>query len=158
MTADVSLRLAVPSDAESIASMSRQEIEHGLRWSWIPHRVARAIRDPETNVIVAVASGALVGFGIMSYRSEDAHLLLFAVSARHRRQGIGSALLAWLEATAIAAGSKRILVEARWDNVAGRSFYNQLGYHEMAVCEAMYSGRVDGVRLEKWLWSGHGPR
>jgi len=152
--ADVSIRLGLPSDAEGIANMSRKEIELGLRWSWTPHRVARAIRDPETNVIVAGGSDALAGFGIMSYRGEDAHLLLFAVSARHRRQGIGSAMLAWLEATAITAGSKRILVEARWDNVPGRSFYNEMGYHEMAVCEAMYSGRVDGVRLEKWVRAG----
>ena len=40
---------------------------------------AAAIRDPETNVVVAGESGAIIGFGIMFYPSEDAHLLLFAV-------------------------------------------------------------------------------
>ena len=37
------------------------------------------------------------------------------------------------------------------DNEAARSFYNEHGYHERDVAPRMYSGRLDGVRLEKWL-------
>jgi ribosomal-protein-alanine N-acetyltransferase len=151
MITDVSVRLARPADAGSIAAMSRMYIEQGLPWTWTPDRVYRAIGDPETNVIVAGEPGALIAFGIMSYMTEDAHLLLFAVRASRRRQGVGSAMLAWLEAVASAAGSKRIRVEARRDNVSARSFYSEHGYHERSICKAMYSGRVDGVRLEKWL-------
>jgi ribosomal-protein-alanine N-acetyltransferase len=149
--ADVSVRLAVPVDARGIAALSRTSIEQGLRWTWTPDRVDRAIRDPETNVAVADRAGSLVGFGIMSYPAEDAHLLLFAVRLGRRRQGVGSALLAWLESVAIAAGSARIRVEARWDNVAARSFYSEHGYHERDIGKAMYGARVDGVHLEKWL-------
>src|ERR1700739_2843572 len=98
MLAGTSIRLGAPADAARIAAMSRTTIEQGLPWSWTPDRVARAIRDPETNVIVAGEPGTLVGFGIMSYLAEDAHLLLFAVRAPRRRQGVGSAMLAWLEA------------------------------------------------------------
>jgi len=151
MIAEVPVRFALPSDAARIAAMSRAEIEHGLQWSWMPDRVARAIRDPATNVIVAGEGRALLAFGIMSYLAEDAHLLLFAVRGDRRRQGVGSAMLAWLEAVARAAGSMRIRVEARLDNVAGRSFYSEHGYHERDICKAMYGGRLDGVRLEKWL-------
>ena len=68
-----------------------------------------------------------------------------------QRQGIGSSLLAWLEASAVAAGSERIRVEARRDNAAGRSFYNSHGYHEVRLKLRMYSGALDGVHLEKWL-------
>jgi ribosomal-protein-alanine N-acetyltransferase len=35
--------------------------------------------------------------------------------------------------------------------VAARSFYNEHGYHERDVAPRMYSARLDGVRLEKWL-------
>jgi ribosomal-protein-alanine N-acetyltransferase len=151
MLADIPIHLADLADAPDIAALSRTEIEHGLGWSWTPERVARAVRDPETNVIVAGRPGDLAGFGIMSYLDDDAHLLLFAVRAGRRRQGLGSAILAWLEAVAATAGAKRIRVEARWDNVAGRSFYSERGYHEGRICRAMYGGRLDGVRLEKWL-------
>ena len=151
MIADVAVRFADLADAPAIAAMSREYIEHGLPWSWLPARVARAIRDPETNVVVVGRRAAIVAFGIMSYRDDDAHLLLFAVRRSSQRQGIGSAILLWLEDVARAAGCRRIRVEARRDNVAARSFYNEHGYHERAIRTAMYSGVVDGVRLEKWL-------
>ena len=34
---------------------------------------------------------------------------------------------------------------------AARSFYNEHGYHEGAVVRGMYSERLAGVKLEKWL-------
>ena len=60
-------------------------------------------------------------------------------------------LLAWLEASARVAGAQRIRVEARRDNVPARTFYNELGYHEVAIRRGRYSDGVDGVVLEKWL-------
>ena len=153
MIADVAIRLASPADAAEIAAMSRDAIEHGLPWSWRRERVAQAIADRDTNVVVVAEPGMLVAFGIMSYLDDDAHLLLFAVRESSRRQGIGSAVLLWLEAVARAAGACRIRVEARRDNEAARSFYNEHGYHERAIAHAMYSAKSDGIRLEKWLLS-----
>jgi ribosomal-protein-alanine N-acetyltransferase len=151
MRTELALRLATPADAQAIALLSRDTIEQGLPWTWGPQRVARAIRDANTNVVVAGAAEAIAGFGIMSYLETDAHLLLLAVHPLRRREGLASAILAWLEDVARAAGARRIRVEARRDNVAARSFYNEHAYHERAIREAMYSGIADGVRLEKWL-------
>ena len=145
------IRLATPADAAAIAALSRDEIEQGLPWTWQAPRVRRAIRDPETNVVVVGPAGAIAAFGIMFYADDDAHLLLFAVQRAQQRRGVGSALLRWLEAAAQAAGAKRIRVEARMDNVAARSFYSEHGYHERAVVPRMYSDSLDGVKLEKWL-------
>jgi ribosomal-protein-alanine N-acetyltransferase len=154
MIADVAVRLATLADAANIAAMSRDYIEFGLPWNWRPHRVARAITDPDTNVAVVGDHEAILAFGIMFYSDDDAHLLLFAVRQASQRRGIGSAVLLWLEAVARAAGAKRIRVEARWDNTAARSFYSEHGYHERSIKNAMYSGVVDGIRFEKWLRSG----
>jgi ribosomal protein S18 acetylase RimI-like enzyme len=151
MIADIAIRLATPSDAADIAVMSRDHIELGLPWRWRTERVARAIGDPDTNVVAVGNPGALVAFGIMSYREDDAHLLLFAVRHSQQRTGVGSAMLLWLETVARTAGLQRIRVQARRDNLAARSFYNQHGYHERAIETAMYSGVADGVQLEKWL-------
>jgi ribosomal protein S18 acetylase RimI-like enzyme len=151
MIADIAIRFATLADAEAIAAMSRDTIEQGLPWRWRRERVARAIRDPETNVVVVGAQGAITAFGLMYYAQEDAHLLLFAVQRASQRQGVGTALLLWLEEVARAAGAKRIRVEARRENEAARSFYNEHGYHEREIKKLMYSGVVDGVCLEKWL-------
>jgi ribosomal-protein-alanine N-acetyltransferase len=145
------VRLATRDDAPGIAAMSRDEIEQGLGWSWTEGRVARAIADPEANVIVAGSTGALTGFGIMSYRDEYAHLALFAVAAAHRRQGVGSAMLVWLESVAREAGLTRIRVECRRTNDAARNFYGEHGYHELSISRRYYRGIEDAVVLEKHL-------
>ena len=147
----LTIRFATRDDAAAIAALSRDEIEHGLPWTWRPARVRHAIADAQTNVIVAGPPGDVHAFGAMYYADDDAHLLLFAVHRSRQRQGVGTALLRWLEEAALAAGARRIRVEARMDNEAARSFYNEHGYHEGDVVRGMYSGRLDGVKLEKWL-------
>ena len=131
--------------------MSRTLIEHGLPWTWRPGRIAREIAAPNKNVVVAKDRGGLVGFGIMEYLDEHAYLVLFAVRARIQRQGVGSAILQWLVASAMVAGAERVRVEARRSNVAGRCFYSEHGYHEIRIEPRRYGGVEDGIVLQKWL-------
>jgi ribosomal-protein-alanine N-acetyltransferase len=143
------IRLAMLCDAERIAVMSRDFIEHGLGWSWDAARVARRIRQRETNVVVAESGAELVGFGLMQYLDDQAHLLLFGVEPIYRRQGIGSGLLSWLETCAITAGIELIFLESRVANTAARGFYGGHGYRELAVMPRYYSGREDAIRMGK---------
>ena len=131
--------------------MSRDLIERGLPWNWRPARVLQAIRNPESNVAVVRLDGLLVGFGIMEYLETDAYLALLAVRSSHQRNGIATALVHWLEASARVAGAQRIRVETRRDNVPARTFYNELGYQEVAIRAGRYSDGIDGILLEKWL-------
>ena len=158
MTPALDVRIASPRDAGDIAAMSRVLIEHGLPWTWRPARVAQAVAATDTNVVVVREQEGLVAFGIMNCLDEDAHLVLFAVRRHSQRQGIGSALLAWLEASAFVAGAQRIRVEARRDNAGARSFYNEHGYHELVIKSRMYSGAVDGICLEKCLCQSASPQ
>ncbi len=147
--ADVNVRLARTADAADIAAMSRDYIEHGLPWTWTEGRVAAAIGDPDTNVVVVGDLSAITAFGIMSYPNDDAHLLLFAVRRSQQRRGVGSAVLRWLEEAARAAGAKRIRVECRRDNAAARNFYCEHGYAELRLTPKFYRGVKDGIHLEK---------
>lgn len=145
------IRLAHPSDAEVMAHLSRAEIEQGLTWRWTPQRVRRSMHDADTNVAVAVEGARLLGFGIMVYRDERAHLCLLAVQPAHRRRGVGTALLAWLEQVARVAGITALGLEARQDNAAALAFYQRQGYRRVAVVAGMYQGVEAGVRLRKEL-------
>jgi ribosomal protein S18 acetylase RimI-like enzyme len=151
MRAGIQLRLATRRDVDDIAVMSRDLIEHGLPWRWSAERVLRSLRDRSTNVVVATGDETLLGFGIMKYCEQDAHLLLLAVSPAGRRQGIGTAILEWLEGVALTAGVKRVLLECRRGNATARNFYGTLGYHELKLVRRMYEGLEDGITLEKWL-------
>lgn len=143
--------LARADEAGRIAMLSRQAIEHGLSWKWTPQRVLRSVRDPATNTIVARDGRDLLGFAIMKYGDEDAHLHLMAVELRHRRQGVGSALLGWLEVTAYTAGLARIRVEARAGNLEARALYRKFGYRESREILGYYQGVDDAVVLMKTL-------
>jgi len=149
MDPEIRIELAAPDDSVEIGEMSEADIEYGLPWRWTPPRIARAIRNPATNVAVARGPAGLVAFGIMTYADEVAHLLLFAVRASRRRSGVGSALLVWLEDVARVAGIAKIRLEARQDNAPARAFYRKHGYREVAKVLGMYCGIEDGVRLEK---------
>jgi [ribosomal protein S18]-alanine N-acetyltransferase len=154
------LRLAVPADAPAIAALSRDRIELGLGWRWTAPRVLRCVLDRATNVVVMRGQPAahgergeppLRGFGIMKYHDDEAHLLLLAVDVQAVRCGIGSAMVAWLEASACAAGIVRIQLEARDTNEAARAFYARLGYCEVRRLPAYYEGREACVQLAKDL-------
>lgn len=153
MIVDREISLAKPVDARAIAMMSRDLVEYGLAWRWTPPRILRVIRDPAINVAVAREKGELAGFAIMQYKAEEAHLLLLAVAAAHQRKGIGRDLMAWLETTALTAGTGCIYLEARASNLAAHAFYSRLGYLEIAEVLELYSNSEDGVRFGKDLWA-----
>lgn len=149
------LRLATLADAARIAEMSRDLIERGLGWSWTARRIAHCIADADTNVVLALEQGARIGFGVMKYRDDEAHLLLLAVTPRYARRGLGSALVDWLEASARAAGMGRIHLEARQGNVAAIAFYTHLGYRQSQLVAGYYQGREASVRMVKDLRVAH---
>ena len=145
------IELAASADARVIADLSRDVIEQGLGWSWTAPRVLKALRDDATNVIVARRNSGVAGFAIMRYGDDTAHIVLFAVDAGHRRCGIGTALIAWLETTARTAGISAIQLEARSGNRDARAFYGQVGFNEIGVRVSYYRGVEDAVRFEKSL-------
>lgn len=151
MSETISIRLATMADAESIAVMSRDYVEAGLRWGWTPHRVARSIQHRDTNVAVAIRANKCIGFGIMKYEDTDAHLMLFAVTPMLRRRGVGNALMDWLETSAVTAGIELIWLEARANNTEALAFYRARGYRTLDRMHRYYSGVEDAVRIGKDL-------
>jgi [ribosomal protein S18]-alanine N-acetyltransferase len=152
MISNLTLRLATRDDAPGIARLSRDRIEHGLGWSWTAPRVLRSILDAQTNVVVAQDGADRIGFGIMKYHDDEAHLLLLAVPAQACRRGVGSAMVGWLERSALVAGVGQVYLEARVTNAPARAFYARLGYREVQTLPGYYAGREACVRLAKDLW------
>jgi [ribosomal protein S18]-alanine N-acetyltransferase len=144
--------LAHPSEARSIAEMSRDYVEYGLGWSWTPARVLKAIQDRTTNVAVIREKGLVLAFGIMRYGEQKAHLTLLAVQPAERKRGLGAVLLSWLEKSAAVAGIERLQLEARVDNPVAITFYRNQGYEQAGIVHGYYRGEVDAMRLEKSLW------
>ena len=148
----VAIRLARLNEAPLIAVMSRDLIEHGLGWTWTPTRVAQCIRDADTNVVIADSNGATIGFAIMRFGTENAHLDLFAVVPKRRRLGVGRQLIEWLEKVALVAGTPIISLEVRASNRTAQAFYRKLGYRLMAAVPRYYGGVESAIRMTRDLW------
>jgi ribosomal-protein-alanine N-acetyltransferase len=152
--AKVNIRLARIDEAARIASMSLELIETGLGWSWTPERVARSIADRDTITLAACCHGRVVGFAIMYFGDEHAHLNLIAVQPRSQRAGIGRMLMAWLEESALAAGIAVIRLELREKNEAARLFYERLGYGVIGRVPLYYRGLETAIRMARDIRRG----
>ncbi len=148
------IRLAKTSDAMRIGEMSRDLIESGLGWSWTPSRVLRAIKEKSSNVIVAVEGNEVIGFAVMQYLDAEARLDLFGVHPSHRRKGVGTRMVQWLEETALMNGNGVVYLETRLRSQGARQFYKSLGYIVIQRIPGYYNGRETGVRMARDLWSG----
>jgi [ribosomal protein S18]-alanine N-acetyltransferase len=143
----LTFELAAESDAFGIARMSRDLIETGLGWSWTAVRVLRSIRDPEVVVLVARGGRQIVGFAIMDFGEEDAHLALLAVDPSHRRRGVGRHLFHWLKESALTAGIAVVKLELRASNLDAQHFYRYLGFEEIGWTAGYYRRRETALRM-----------
>ena len=141
------LRLATPADTADIATMSRDLIEHGLGWSWTRARVARNVANRDTATLVACSGRRVVGFAMMYFGDDHAHLNLLAVRPAYQRNGVGRRMVAWLVDSARVAGISAIHLEVRSNNAVARRFYRALGFQEMTLLPRYYSG----VEAAVWM-------
>jgi len=152
MLKEYDLRQARFRDATQIGHLSRTIIEYELGWSWTPQRIAKKIKDKSTYAVVAVEGDHVVGFAVMSYLENEAHLDLFGVDPNYQRKGVGMKLIEWLEKTALVSGIGIIYLETRLKNKTGRKFYQKLGYKNIQRIHQYYDGRETAIRLAKDLW------
>ena len=148
---DVTLRLAGPHDAQAIALMSRDLVEAGLGWKYDAPRVLRSIRERDTVTLVACDRASVVGFAIMEFGDDRAHLVLLAVRPAQRRSGIGRLMLHWLLESAQTAGIGSVHLELRARNEAARAFYRAMGFSESVLVPGYYRGREAALRMLRML-------
>jgi ribosomal protein S18 acetylase RimI-like enzyme len=87
----------------------------------------------------------------MRYGDDEAHLDLLGVDPSHRRKGLGSRIVAWLEKVALVAGITAVFLEVREQNHDARAFYERLGYRDLARLAGYYQGRESAIRMGREL-------
>jgi len=118
-----------------------------------PRRVLAAyLAEPGTATLVAERDGEILGYVVAARgRSETGHIITLDVTARARRAGLGSELMAAAEARLKAAGCRAVLLETAVDNSAALAFYKRHGYAVLRTLPRYYEGSVDALLLEKRL-------
>jgi ribosomal protein S18 acetylase RimI-like enzyme len=153
---DYRFELALPGDAAPIAFLSRRLIEAGLPPSWPADRVLCHIKRTDSVVLTSRFHGQLVGFAIMQFGDDRAHLNLLAVAGAHQRRGLGRQLMNWLHESALVAGTFLVGLELRATNSSAQRFYESLGYRPGGVMAGYYQGVEDALRMTRDLHVGRG--
>lgn len=148
---DITLQPACRGDAPAIALMSRDLIEGGLGWQYRSERICQLIDDPETVTLVARDGERILGFAVMTFGDERAHLVLLAVRQACQRRGIARRLTRWLLQSATTAGIASVHVELRAQNEAAYAFYRALGFVETLRFPGYYRGRETAIRMIRML-------
>jgi ribosomal protein S18 acetylase RimI-like enzyme len=142
------------AEARRLAAMSHEFVEAGLRPAWSASRITWHMRHPESIVLTARQGDASVGFAIMRYGDDVAHLNLLAVEPAHRRRGVARKIMTWLEESALTAGTFIIGLELRASNQAAFAFYAALGYRELGRVSGYYQGIEHAIRMARDVRTG----
>jgi ribosomal-protein-alanine N-acetyltransferase len=134
--------------------MSQEFVEAGLRPSWTAPRITWHIRHSESIVLTARYHDTAIGFAVMRFGDEAAHLNLLAVEPVHRRRGVAKRMMTWLEETALTAGTFTIGLELRATNQTAFAFYLALGYQELGRVAGYYQGVEPAIRMARDVRTG----
>jgi len=104
---------------------------------------------------VACRGERVVGFCVLMFAPDVAHLLLIAVRPDEQRKGVGYQLLRHCEARALARGLPAVLLEVRPSNRSAVAFYINRGFRQMGTRKGYYpkdrNAREDAWVMEKQL-------
>ncbi|HYA97006.1 MAG TPA: GNAT family N-acetyltransferase [Methylomirabilota bacterium] len=101
--------------------------------------------------LVAEDGGKIAGFILAEENRPLAHIITLDVDEAHRRRGLGSRLLAQMEANLAAREVRSILLETATTNAAAIAFWQVHGYRSQAVLKRYYLGRLDAYEMRKTL-------
>jgi len=90
----------------------------------------------------------LIGYGILQYGPDEAHLLNICVDASYQRRGFALYFLRWLQQRAHRHGALTMFLEVRPSNPRAIELYLQNGFNEIARRRDYYDapgGREDAV-------------
>lgn len=109
------------------------------------------MENTSKNVVVARNNKKLLGFGIMTYRNNDANLDLLAVKQNYRRRGVARNIVEWLIEVAMEAGVHSVYVQVRKLNRGAVEFYRKLSFQKIDELAGYYEGKETGVIFCKTL-------
>jgi ribosomal protein S18 acetylase RimI-like enzyme len=147
---DLRLRPARRTDANALARLETAAFR-GDRLS--RRSFAALVRSPSAILLVAIVSGAIVGYALVLTRrgSRVARLYSLAVAPEAGGQGLGSRLLAASERAARARGAESLRLEVRSDNSAAIGLYERRGYRLIGRRADYYHDGAAALRYQRRL-------
>src|ERR1041384_1905431 len=144
-----SLRSYDPRDFAALYKLDQSCFPPGISYSKTTLRYFLTLASADC--VVAEEGGKIVGFILSEENPPLAHIITLDVDAKHRRHGIGDALLGALESNLTARGVRSILLETAVDNEAAVAFWKSRSYRIEATLKRYYLKRIDAYEMRKIL-------
>jgi ribosomal-protein-alanine N-acetyltransferase len=132
------LRLATSADISAIIALER-DVPGLVHWSEHIYQKIFQSETPERMLWVVEEDGELHGFLVARFDAAECELENLVVAARERRRGLGSQLMQALVAIGRERHLKRILLDVRESNYAGRALYKRFGFQVNGRRRGYYS-------------------
>ena len=97
---------------------------------------------------IYLRDGELIGYAVLMYASDEAHLLNLSIAAHCQRQGYGSLLLQGVCEIARGNGARLLFLEVRPSNAAALRLYERHGFRRVGLRRDYYpapAGREDAL-------------
>jgi ribosomal-protein-alanine N-acetyltransferase len=142
----VKLRLMKQEDITQVTEIDRE----AFPTLWPPANYERELKNGLAHYIVASdeAGRYIIGFAGLWMLVDEAHITNIAVREKHRRQGIGEALLIAIIELAIKLGAHLITLEVRASNAEAQKLYAKYGFVRVGLRRGYYTdNREDAVLM-----------
>jgi GNAT superfamily N-acetyltransferase len=140
----VTIRAARADDAAALVPLF-EDWSHALPEAAIEERLRVWEATPQAALLVAELDGKVAGVAAVNATphlarpGSFARLVGLAVSSRHRRLGVGRALVAAAEELARGWGCHRLELTSTRTRAEAPAFYEALGYVDLSERQARYS-------------------
>lgn len=139
-----------PDDLEALYTLDQLCFEPGIAYS--RRQLRGFLSIPTAQGLIADAGGDLEGFAIgYVTRTGVAHVVTLDVDPRHRRRGLGKALLEELLARLRRAGARRAILEVAEENLGAIAFYENLAFRKRRRLPDYYAPGRAAFEMEKDL-------
>ena len=122
------IRPYLESDEVAVAGLWRAVFPDAPPWNHPETDIRRKLAVQRELFLVATLDGELVGTTLAGYDGHRGWVHYVAVSPRHRRKGIATALMNRVEQELIQRGCPKLNLQVRATNDEVVSFYEKLGY------------------------------
>jgi ribosomal-protein-alanine N-acetyltransferase len=146
------VKLRPMTEADLPAVMEIERITFPLdAWSEGMMRGELADMPRTRHYVVALVDDEIVGYAGLAAAADQADVQTIAVLEKHRRSGIGSAMLSELLDEARRRGAREIFLEVRADNPAAQSVYRRFGFEEIGTRRRYYDDGTDAIMMRRRL-------
>ena len=139
-TSAVTLRVGGARDIGAVDALMADAFDPAFGEAWTRNQCLGVLALPGVGLLVAEVDDGPAGFALTRRVLDEAELLLLAVAPRHRRRGVGAALLRAVAADARVAGCAKLHLEVRSGNPAV-DLYLAHGFAKQGERRGYYRGR-----------------